>query len=177
MTVGSLNGFNAAVALGVSGVPAGVGSAQLSPASVQGSGSSTLSVTTLPTAPAGSYPLTITATSGGRSHTASATLVVQKRDFVVTAHPTSASVSRGGSATVTVSVSGTGGFTGTVNLAVSGVPIGASATWSSAKVTVPGTSKLVVRTSVFTSRRSYKLTITGTSGTLKHSVPVTLTVT
>jgi len=76
-----------------------------------------------------------------------------------------------------VSVTGTGGFTGTVSLAVSGVPSGAYVTWSSTKVTVPGTSKLVVRTTVFTARRSYTLTITGTSGTLKHVVPVTLTVT
>ena len=177
VTVGSLYGFGATVDLSVSGVPAGVGSAQLSPASVQGSGSSTLTVTTLPTAPAGSYPITITGTSGARSHTASATLVVQKRDFVITAHPTTASVSRGGSATVTVSVTGTGGFTGTVALAVSGVPSSAYVTWSSTKVTVPGTSKLTVRTTVFTTRRSYTLTITGTSGTLKHSVPVTLKVT
>ena len=72
---------------------------------------------------------------------------------------------------------GTGGFTGAVSLAVSGVPSSTYVTWSSTKVTVPGTSKLAVRTTVFTTRRSYTLTITGTSGTLKHSVPVTLKVT
>ena len=46
------------------------------PASVTTSGATFLNIVTTAAAPFGSYPLTITATSGGISHTTSSTLVV-----------------------------------------------------------------------------------------------------
>jgi hypothetical protein len=59
----------------VSGLPTGaIGS--FNPMSVAGSGSSTLSVTTDPATPAGSYPLTVTGTSGSLVRSAGVTLVV-----------------------------------------------------------------------------------------------------
>jgi hypothetical protein len=74
-TVSALSGFSGAVGFSVSGLPAGAGFG-FNPASVSGSGSSTLTVnTTSGTAP-GSYPLTITGTNGGLSHTANVTLNV-----------------------------------------------------------------------------------------------------
>lgn len=63
------------VALTVSGLPAGVAAA-FQPASVTGSGSSTLTVTTSAATPAGSHALTVTGAGGGLTRTARITLQV-----------------------------------------------------------------------------------------------------
>ncbi|HTD24876.1 MAG TPA: glycosyl hydrolase [Terriglobales bacterium] len=75
ITVGALNGFSSSVALTASGLPTGA-TASFTPASVNGSGSSTLAVSTSSTTPAGSFTLTITGTSGSLTHTAMVTLIV-----------------------------------------------------------------------------------------------------
>ncbi len=80
VTVGSVNGFSSATTLSVSGLPSGAG-ASFSPNPVTppagGSAGSTLSVTTAGSTPAGTYPLTITGTSGALSHSTGVSLVVQ----------------------------------------------------------------------------------------------------
>jgi thermitase len=68
-------GFSGTVALSVSGLPAGV-SGSFTPASVAGSGSSTLRVTTSSSPARGTFTLTVTGTGGALSHTATATLIV-----------------------------------------------------------------------------------------------------
>src|SRR5205807_310246 len=70
-----LNGFTGSVALNATGLPAGA-TAGFSPASISGSGSSTLTVSTAASTPAGSSTLTITGTSGGVAHSVTVTLVV-----------------------------------------------------------------------------------------------------
>ncbi len=79
-TVTSVNGFSAATTLSVSGLPSGA-TASFAPNPVTppagGSAASTLSVSTSAGTPAGSYPLTLTGTSGALSHPTSVTLVVQ----------------------------------------------------------------------------------------------------
>lgn len=78
-TVTSSNGFSSLTSLSVSGLPSGA-AGSFSPASVTppsgGSANSTLSVTTATSTPAGTYPLTITGTSGATVRTAGVTLVV-----------------------------------------------------------------------------------------------------
>src|SRR5512133_1054485 len=75
VNVTAQNGFTGAVAFSASGLPAGV-TAAFSPATVNSSGSSTMTLAIGAGTAAGSYPLTITAASGGASRTASVTLVV-----------------------------------------------------------------------------------------------------
>ncbi len=75
-TVTGTSGFTDSVALNVSGLPAGV-TASFSPASIVGSGSSTLNVVTSVTTAAGTYPLTITGTTGAITGTATVNLVVR----------------------------------------------------------------------------------------------------
>src|SRR5207244_3990119 len=75
VSVSALNGFTGSVGFSVSGLPAGVTPA-FNPATVTGSGSSTMTLTTTSGAAPGNYPLTITATSGAISHTANVTLTV-----------------------------------------------------------------------------------------------------
>jgi len=74
VTINRTGGFTGSVTLSASGLPAGAG-ASFSPNPATGT-SSTLNVTTLAATPAGSYPLTITGTSGTLSRTTSVTLVV-----------------------------------------------------------------------------------------------------
>ncbi len=73
--VTAIGGFNGSTALSVTGLPAGAAGA-FSPASVTGAGSSTLAVTTSASTPTGTFPLTITGTSGTTTHNASVNLVV-----------------------------------------------------------------------------------------------------
>ncbi|WP_374497657.1 S8 family serine peptidase [Vogesella indigofera] len=75
-TISPLNGFSGAVTLGVSNLPAGA-TFGFSPNPVAGAGSSTLTVKTGKTTPAGSYQLQVTGSSGSLSHSQSVGLVVR----------------------------------------------------------------------------------------------------
>src|SRR5205823_9769335 len=67
------------------------------------------------------------------------------------------------------------GFTGQVTLSASGLPAGASGSFTPNPATASST--LSVTTSTSTPLGSYTITITGTSGTLTHTTTVALTVT
>ena len=173
-TVTALNGFSGSVSLSASGLPSGA-SATFNPTSVTGSGTSTVSISTLSTTPAGSYPVTITGTSGNLQHTASVTLVVT--GFSIAAAPASQTVTVGGGTSYTATVTALNGFSGSVSLSASGLPGGASATFNPTSVTGSGTSTVNISTSSSTPVGSYPVTITGTSGTLQQTASVTLVVT
>jgi hypothetical protein len=167
-------GFNGSIGLGLSGLPSGATGA-FSPTAVLGAGTSTLSITTSPSTPAGSYPLTITGTSGALSHTAPVTLIVNPvPDFSVSASPPSQTVVAGGGTSFSVITSVVGGFNGWIDLSMDGLPDGAVSAPTS--VLGAGTSALSITTSPSTVAGSYPLTITGTSGVLSHPTPVTLVV-
>jgi hypothetical protein len=170
------SGFTGNVSLSVSGLPSGVGTATVTPAVVSGSGTAQLSVSTLSTSPAGTYPITVTGTSGMKTHSVSVNLTVFVRDFTLGAAPASISVDRTQTASYMVTASPSGGFTGAVTLKVAGLPTGSSATWVGNPITVPGSATLKVRTTVTTTRGTFTLKLTGTSGALVHQVSVTLIV-
>jgi Zn-dependent metalloprotease len=96
-------------------------------------------------------------------------------DFSLSASPASQTVLQGASTSYTVTETPSGGFTGSVTLAASGLPSGATATFGTNPTT--GTSILTVATATTTTPGSYSITITGTSGTLSHTTTVTLVVT
>jgi len=79
ITITSINGFNQPVQLSVSGAPSGV-TATLSPSQVTppagGSTTSTLTVSVGTSATTGSYPLTVTGTSGALTHSAYVSLEI-----------------------------------------------------------------------------------------------------
>lgn len=172
-TIGSVNGFAGSVALSVTGLPSGA-TAGFSPASVTGSGSSTLTVTTTSATPAGSYTLTVKGTSGSLSHTATVTLVVT--DFTISVTPASQTVTAGNGTSYTVNLGSANGFNSAVTLGISGLPAGANGTFSPASVTPAGASTLTVTTTTGVSAGSYPLTVTGTSGSLSHNAAATLVV-
>jgi hypothetical protein len=178
VTVTPSGGFNGDVTLSVDGLPSGA-TASFNPQPVaSGSGTSTMTVTTDASTPAGSYLLTITGTSGNLTHATTVTLVVNgpTPDFSITASPPSQTVFRGSSTTYTVTVQGENGFAGNVNFSVSGLPSRTSASFNPSSVTGSGSSTMTVTTRFRTPRGSFPLTITGTGGNLAHSVQVTLVV-
>jgi hypothetical protein len=77
ITTAALNGFNSAIALSASGLPAGV-TVSFSPTSIAapGSGSSTMNITVASTATAGTSTITVTGTGGTITHTTTVSLTV-----------------------------------------------------------------------------------------------------
>jgi hypothetical protein len=127
-----------------------------------------LTVATTASTPTGSFPLTITGTSGTLVHSTTVTLVVGAAggggDFALSATPSSRSLTvppDPNSTTYTITVTPSGGFTGAVALSVSGLPSGITASFK-----VKGTCSATPGTSM--------LTITATSGSLSHPIKVTL---
>jgi len=75
VSVSAQNGFTGSVSLAASGLPPSA-TASLNPATISGSGTSTLTVMTASSTPAGNNTLTIIGTSGSLSHPANVTLTV-----------------------------------------------------------------------------------------------------
>ena len=174
--VSALYGFAANVGLSLSGLPAGAAYSFDFP-SVAGSGTSILAITTASSTPAGTYSLTITATSGRLVHSTAVSLVVLPLpDFTVTATPSSRIVGRGGATRYNITVTPVGGFNAGVDLSISGLPYGTSASFSRGSVVGSGSSVLIVDTARSTRPGIYTLTIKGTSGSLSHTKIVTLVV-
>src|SRR5207245_1103867 len=92
----------------------------------------------------------------------------------LSATPASQSVVQGAGTTYAVSITPSGGFTAAVIFTVSGLPGGATASFSPNPATA--SSAMTVGTGAATPPGSYALTITGVSGTLTRTTSVTLTV-
>ena len=140
VTITAVNGFDSAVALTISGLPAGV-TASFSPASVTGSAGSTLTFTASNTATVGAATVTITGTSGSTTETATLTLnVTAEPNFTISISPTSLSVPPNTNPTATITVTFVGGLTGSVSLSATGLPSGVSANFAPSSLNASGTS-------------------------------------
>jgi subtilase family serine protease len=186
LTSSVTGGFNAPIALAASGAPAGV-SLSFNPASINGAGSSTLSVQVAQSVAAGTYAIVITGTSSagassvaGKPAVSPASTTVQLTvtvpNFSLSATG-SLNVSAPGTASVNVASTATGGFSGTIALQAAGAPSGVSLAFSPTAITGGAASSLTAQVGASTPAGVYPLTITGSSGSLSHSVSVMLTVT
>src|SRR5207247_1481199 len=95
-------------------------------------------------------------------------------EVTLSASPSSQTVAPGGSTSYTVTISPTGGFSGQVTLSVSGLPSGATGSFTPNPATASSTLSVTASTS--TAPGAYTLTITGVNGSLTHTTTVTLTV-
>ncbi len=103
---------------------------------------------------------------------------VASPDFSLSTTPASRSVVSGGSTSYTTTVTATGGFGSSVDLGVSGLPAGASGSFSPDPLSGgSGSSTLSVSTSSATAAGSYPLLISGVGGGLSRSSAATLVVT
>src|SRR6266571_1756786 len=159
ITVAGLQGFSGVVTLTTNST-----SCTVSPTGVTGSGSATVSCTFTT---ASTIHLSVTGTSGSRSHSANVVYTVQ--DFTIAASPTSITVNAGTAAPSTITVTGLNGFASVVSLATNST----SCTVTPTSVTSSETSTL---SCTFTSASTAYVTITGTSASLSHSAIVAYTV-
>jgi outer membrane protein assembly factor BamB len=121
------------------------------------------------TVPTGATTGAVSVTTPAGTGSSTGVFTVTVPDFSISASPASRSVAAGNSATYTVTVAPTGGFSAAVSLGVSGVPAGATSSFNGSTLTIatgrnakPGTNTL---------------TITGTGGGKTHSTTVTLQIT
>jgi len=172
ITVNPQNGFTGSVSLSASGLPSGV-TPSFSPSST--TSTSTLTLTASSTATTGSVTVTITGTSGGLTHTTTIALTVNPGpNFSLSASPNSLSVARGSTGTSTITISPMRGFTGSVSFSASNLPAGVTATFSPNSSTSASTLTLTVGSSATTG--TFSVRVRGRSGTLSHSIRISLTV-
>jgi subtilase family serine protease len=121
-------GFNAAVALSVTGLPSGLaGTFTPSPIPAPGSGSSVLQLSATGTAKPGLYTAAIAASSGSTRQTVPISLTVAvSPTFTVSSSSTSMNITAGGSHSVTVTVKPNSTFNAAVTISVTGLPAGVS---------------------------------------------------
>jgi len=91
-------------------------------------------------------------------------------DFSISVSPSIATIRRGTSGKYAVTVTALRGFTGTAQLSVTGLPRNTSAAFNPPSIAGSGTSVLTLRVGQRAHTGTYKLTITGRSGSLVHSV-------
>ena len=173
--------FTDPVALSVTGLPA-AGRATFSTSPLTGTtGSSTMKVATnhQGTTPPGTYTLTVKGTAGKLAKSTTVKLVVQSAtqpSFALNVAPTSHTVAKGQDASYKVSVVRSGGFAGPVQLSVSGLPSGATASYDVNPVPSTGTDSILTVDTDAANTGTFALTITGTSGSLTRTSGATLVV-
>jgi len=169
----STGGFNGTVQLREASTPPGV-STSCSPASLQDNQTSTC---TLGASGAGSYTVTVTGTNDSLVHTTSIGVTVTAPptpDFSISATPASVSFVAGQSATSTISVQPSEGFTGTVALTPASSPAGVTASCFPSSISGTQVSTCMLNA---TAPGSYTVVVTGTSGTLSHATSILVGVT
>jgi len=174
ITVTPSGGFTGSVSLSTSALPSGVTAGfGTNPTT----GSSVLTFTASATATTGTSSITVTGTSGTLSHTTSVSLTVTgvaTPNFSLSASPASLTVKQGTSGGSTVTVTPSGGFTGSVTLSNSALPSGVTAAFGTNPTT--GSSVLTFTASATATTGTSTITVTGTSGTLTHTTTISLTI-
>ena len=151
VAVNPLNGFTGTVTLAVTGLPAGASGAF--------SGNALTVFPSLSTA-TGTYPLTITGTSGAARVSTTISLVITPgATFTLIPAASSVNVAAGAAGTDAISIAGVNGFASSVSFSVAGLPPGVSAAFSPPSSASAATLELAVAGTA--AAGTYPLTITG----------------
>jgi hypothetical protein len=98
-------------------------------------------------------------------------------DFTLSAAPSSLSLAPGTSTSTTVSVTGENGFDSQVNVTISGMPSGVTASPATFNLASGSQQAVKITAGGSAAAASLALTAAGTSGTLSHAAQVSLTIT
>jgi hypothetical protein len=171
ITVTDVSPFAGSVTLAASGMPTGVTAAF---ATNPTTSTSVLTLTASATAAVGTSTVTITGTSGSLTATTTVALTVTaKPGFTLTPSAGTLSVAQGKTATDTITVTDTGGFTGSVTLTATGLPSGVTVAYGTNPTT--STSVLTFTASATATVGTSTVTVTGTSGTTTATTTIALT--
>ena len=171
ITVNPTGGFTGSVSLAASGLPSGV-TASFSPTST--TGTSTLTLTASGTATVGALNVTVTGTSGTIVETTTVALTVTPPGSFTLSAPSTLNVAQSASSAATITVDPANGFTGTVSLSASGLPVGVTAAFNPTSTT--GSSTLTFTAISTATTGAATVTVTGTSGALTETALIDLTV-
>lgn len=180
ISVDSLNGFAGKIEFQASGLPPGA-TATFTPSTLVGSGTVAVTVFTSKETPRGSYPILVSGSSVGITHSGVITLNVgpphRFMDFGGTVTPAYQTIIPGSSTTYQINILPINGFTNDVRLSASGLPAGGTATFSP-NIVAGGSGSSVLTVSLLSSTPTgtYRLTITGTSGGRTHDNTVAVNV-
>jgi hypothetical protein len=122
----------------------------------------------------GTHTLTLTKISGSYMLLDALAIVPSNDSFTLSASPVSLAVGAGASGTCSVGLKAFNGYSNTVTLALSGLPAGASASFSPATLSGSGFSVLTVTTSNNTPLSVYNLAVDGVIGNITNSTAVGL---
>jgi poly(3-hydroxybutyrate) depolymerase len=175
ISVTDVSPFSGSVSLAASGLPTGV-TATFGTNPTTGSSMVTFAASS--SAAAATSTITITGTSGSLSATTTINLTVtgtSTGSFTLKPSASTLSIAKGAKGTETITITDVSPFSGSVTLAVSGLPSGVTAAFgsnpsnSSSLLTLTAGSAATAATS--------SITITGTSGSLSATTTISLTVT
>jgi hypothetical protein len=182
VTVTRSDPFADVVQLSVEGAPTGLVTT-LSPATLaSGVTTSTLTLAPSTSVAPGTYTITVRATGPGVTDATTtmtfAVIAAPTPTIALAVSPTTLSVGQGGSGSATATITRGGGYTGAVNLAVTGAPTGVTATATPASLAADVTSATIgVAVAANTAPGTYTLTVTATgTGVAQQTATVTLTV-
>jgi subtilase family serine protease len=169
--------FDSAVTLTASGEPTGV-TIGFSPTSITGTGTSSMSITVASSVAAGTYSIKVTGTSGSTVETTTVSLTVTgvNSGFTLSASPSTISIARSSSGTVTITSTVTGGFDSVITLSASGEGNQQSVSFSPTTITGAGSSTMKITVGRSASTGDHKITVTGKSGSITETTTVTLDV-
>jgi phospholipase C/sugar lactone lactonase YvrE len=179
LSVTGQNGLQGSVTFTVSGLPAGVTISQQTPFSVAVGGKQSLNLSASTATKPGSYSVSLQGTCGSVTHSIALNLTISAMaDFSLLISPSGLSVMPGAASTPLVaSVGAIGGFSGTVSIGVAGLPSGVTTTPSGPfSLAAGGNQQMTVNVPGSVANGSYPIVLTGTSGTLTHTVNFMLTV-
>jgi hypothetical protein len=177
----SFGGFSQPVNLSAVVSPADSNiTASLSASTITPGTSTSLTVNTTSSAPAGTFTITITGTSGQVVRTAAATVNVLQGDFSLSIAPAAQNAAPGQSVSFTLNAQVTGNFPQPINLSTSFTSPDANGkiipTLSSATITPGGAATLTVSVDPATASGSFGVIITATSGQIVRTATATVNV-
>jgi MYXO-CTERM domain-containing protein len=167
------------IALTASGLPTGA-TATFTPASITAGGNAMLTIATAATTAPGSYTVTVTGTGAAATHTATVSLTVLEAaadDFSVAANPANITAKQGTAAPTSIETTTVSGNPQSLALSVTGLPSGATATFTADTINSGENTTLNVVAGAATLVGTYPLTVTATGASGTHTATVSLQVT